>query len=142
MTSKTLIRVIMGLAQAGSAAALAVSLVLLSNASYARVDQRLSTYKMEEMYELAKNYRDLVEKTSRPMKTAAAKKADAFKTYVAAMLDAESDTTRYKDCGKHVRLNDIAYRAAVMITSFPLDPSQSAADSVSIALVIGCSRSS
>src|SRR5215831_6534648 len=126
----------------GKSLLIAISLVLLSDASYARVDQSLSTYKMEEMYELAKNYRDLFEKTSRPTKAAAAKKADAFKTYVAAMLDAESDTTRYKDCGKHVRLNDIAYRAAVMITSFPLDPSQSAADSVSIALVIGCSRSS
>ena len=126
----------------GKSLLIAVSLVLLSDASYAGVDQRLSTYKMEEMYELAKSYRDSVEKTSRPTNAAAAKKGDAFKTYVAAMLDAESDTTRYKDCGKHVRLNDIAYRAAVMITSFPLDPSQNAADSVSIALVIGCSRSS
>jgi len=121
---------------------IAISLVLLSGASLARVDERISTYEMEEMYKLAQNYRDLVEKRSRPTKAAAAKRADAFKTYVAAMLDAENESPRYKGCGKRARLDDIAYRAAVMITSFPLDPSQSAADSVSIALVIGCSRSS
>ena len=120
---------------------IAVSLVLLSGASYARVDQRPSTYEMEEVYELARNYRDLVETRSRPT-NAAVKKADAFKTYVAAILDAENDTARYNGCGKRARLNDIAYRAAVMITSFPLDPSQNAADSVSMALAIGCSRSS
>jgi hypothetical protein len=121
---------------------IAVSLALLSGASYARVDERLSTYNMGEIYELAQNYRSLVEKRNRPTNTGAVKKADAFKTYVAAMLDSENDSARYKDCGKRARLGDIAYRAAVMITSFPLDPSQSAADSVSIALVIGCSRSS
>src|SRR5262245_58875619 len=121
---------------------IAISLVLLSGASYARVDERTSTYELEEMYKLAKNYRDSVEKKSLPTSAAVAKRADAFKTYVASILDAENDSPRYKDCGKRARLNDIAYRAAVMITSFPLDPSQSAADSVSIALVIGCSRSS
>jgi len=121
---------------------IAVCVLLLSSVSYAGVDQSLSTYEMGEIYELAQNYRNLVEKRSRPRNTAAAKKADAFKTYVAAMLDAENDSARYKGCGKRARLDDIAYRAAVMITSFPLDPSQSAADSVSIALVIGCSRSS
>ena len=93
------------------------------------------------MYELAQKYRDLVEKRSRPTDAAAAMKAGAFKTYVAAILDAENDT-RYNDCGKRVRLNDIAYRAAVMITSFPLDRSNNPADSRAIALVIGCRGSS
>ncbi len=120
---------------------IAVFLMLLGGTSYARADQQPSTYGMEEMYELAQNYRDLVEKKSRSGNAAAAKKADAFKTYVAATLDAENDTTRYNDCGERVRLNDIAYRAAVMITSFPLDRSQNAADSLAMALVIGCSRS-
>jgi len=93
------------------------------------------------MYELAQNYRDFVEKRSRLTDAAGARKAGAFKTYVAAILDAEDDT-RYNDCGKRVRLNDIAYRAAVMITSFPLDRSNNAAESVAMALVIGCSGSS
>jgi hypothetical protein len=117
---------------------IAVSLVLLGGAFYARADQRPSTYEMEEMYELAQTYRALVEKRSRSTDAAAARKAGAFKTYVATILDAENDD-RYNDCGKRVRLNDIAYRAAVMITSFPLDRSNNAADSVAIALVIGCS---
>jgi len=119
----------------------AASLALLGGAFYARADQRPSTYGMEEMYELAQNYRDSVEKRSRSTDAAAARKAGAFKTYVAAMLDTEDDT-RYNDCGKRVRLNDIAYRAAVMITSFPLDRSNNAADSLAIALVIGCNGSS
>ena len=120
---------------------IAICLVLMSGVSYARVDERPRAYEMGEMYELAKNYRAQVEKKSRPGNAAAAKKADAFRTYVAAILDAENDSARYKGCDKRARLNDIAYRAAVMITSFPFDPSQNAADSVSIALVIGCSRS-
>ena len=93
------------------------------------------------MYELARNYRDLVEKRSRSTGAATARNAGAFKTYVAAILNAENDTIRYNNCGKRLQLNDIAYRAAVMITSFPLDRSQNAADSVAIALVIGCSGS-
>lgn len=119
----------------------AVALLSLGGASYARVDQQPSTYRMEEMYELAQKYRDSVEKRSRPTDAAAAMKAGAFKTYVAAILDAENDA-RYNDCGKRVRLNDIAYRAAVMITSFPLDRSSNAAESLAMALVIGCSGSS
>ena len=121
---------------------IAVSLALLGCASYARADQRPSTYRMEEIYELAQNYRDLVEKRRASTNAATAKNASTFRTYVAAILDAENDSTRYNDCGKRLRLNDIAYRAAVMITSFPLDRSQNAADSLSIALVIGCSGSS
>jgi len=63
-----------------------VGVALLCGALDGHADGRVWTYKMEDMYELAQNYRDMVEKKNRPTDVLdlvkAAMRAGEFKGYV------------------------------------------------------------
>jgi len=59
-----------------------------------------------------------------------------------ASLDASNNMPEYGDCAKRMRLNDITYRAAVIITSVPLDRSRNAAGSLALAILLGCEEPS
>ena len=92
------------------------------------------SYTNTEMYQMATNFRKIrAGKELKDIKDYL--KASEFKGYVAAILD---DSNKYNKCTRKHVVNDIALRAAVMITSIPLNRSGIAATRVHIAVLYAC----
>ena len=103
--------------------------------------QFVHSYSMEEMYSMATYYKAMREGEELDDLQKYMKAAE-FRGYVAAALDeASSQDNEIKQCVRTMRVNDIAHRAAVVITSIELDRSAMSPLSVNLGIRFACDES-
>ena len=97
------------------------------------------SYTMEEMYEMALVYKQVIK--GKPPDTTQGDwlmkyiQAGEFRGYVAAILDT---TDRFNECAKRIRLNDIVWRTAELLTNIPLNRSSNTCGAMYIAIAFAC----
>ena len=102
------------------------------------------SYTMEEMYERATAYKLILElKTPNDLNSAMLMvgKSGEFKGYIAAFLDQMPDDSEFADCARKLPVGEIARRAAIVITSIPLNRSHIAKANVGLAILMACEES-
>lgn len=111
-------------------------------------EEQAWSYTAEEMYERAQAFRALRERkdkrdTTSEMLLERAMYAAEFKGYIAAVLDSalldkRDEHKEVRECASILRVNDMTYHAAVLITGGPLDRSVNAALGAYVAMRMVC----
>ena len=114
-----------GLSMRYGAARLAVLLFLMA-VGPADAASVVWSYTMEEMYDRAVSYKLVMEgKAPTDLNSAmlVVEKSGEFKGYIAGFLDQMPDDSLFGDCARKLPVGEISRRAAIVMTSAPLDRS-------------------
>jgi len=111
--------------------------------AYAQAADRAWSYTMEELYDRASAYKQIVQRKVPKEPEAQLEtslKAAEFKGYVAGILDKATDAT-IRDCTKRLTVTLIAARAASAITSVPLNRAGHPSGHIHLAIYFACDES-